>query len=201
MNLIWDFILKMLAPIVAFIGKIYAPFSKKKITGDEYYLWRDLIRPGYVLLTSTKGQLSNLINPSELNHGGIYTGGDKIKYVAEALGSGVKVNNLVKFMTSVDVIVIIKPKFGNHQQHKMAGESALKYIGLPYDYIFKKGDDAFYCFELIAKAYNDVMPDKMLKCKEIVKGKRIYDSETFTKDSDNWEIVMDSREYFKNKEK
>jgi len=50
------------------------PFSKKKITGDHYFVWRDQISKGHVFLANTNGVGTNLINPAELKHGAIYYG-------------------------------------------------------------------------------------------------------------------------------
>lgn len=193
---IWNWFLKAIRPLVIWWGGLHFPWTHKKITGDQYYLWRDLISPGCVLLTRTKGEFSNFINPSPVPHGALYTGGDRIKYVIEALGKGVVYNNLVTFMTTKDVFIIVRPKFGNSDQLAGVCQAAEVYQGKPYDYLFEKGDEAFYCFELVIKAFNDIFPNKIFKCKEIVKGKRIYDADTFLDDPENWEVVLDSREYF-----
>ncbi len=187
--------LDFVKPFVIWWGHLHWPFAHKKITGDHYYLWRDYIEPGYVLLSTTYGELSNLINPVDIKHGAMYAGGVKIKYVVEALGKGADQNNLVKHMTTKDVFIIIKPKFATKEQRQQAALNAVSYIGTPYDYLFDMSDKALYCFEVPIKAYLDVFPDKQFKYKEMVKGKRIYDSDTFLKDPDNWEVVIDSRRF------
>lgn len=64
-----------LKPVLLWINDhLSIPFSVKKVTGDHYYLWRNQINKGYVLLTNTNGQGSNLVNPSAIRHGGIYFG-------------------------------------------------------------------------------------------------------------------------------
>ena len=200
MQKVWNFLLKLLKPFIVLAGKIHAPFSHKKITGVEYYKWRDLIEPGMVMLTSTYGEFSNLINPSSLSHGALYLGGRDVKYIIESIGKGVLSKDLITFMTSKDEFILIKPKFGTPEQHQKVCVEALKYEFLPYDYSFEANNKAFYCFELVIQAYNDVFPGKIFKHYEIVKGKRSYDSNTFLSDPENWEIVIDSRTYFNNKE-
>jgi len=72
-------LLKILKPIVIWISHKHFPWTHKKITGDHYYKWRDKITPGCVILSSTNGELSNLINPSDIKHGALYTGGRQNK--------------------------------------------------------------------------------------------------------------------------
>ena len=75
---------------------------------------------------------------------------------------------------------------------KTLQEEALRFKGIPYDYMFQKGGKAFYCFELAATCLKSVYPELQLKCKEIVKGKKIYDENTFL-DADFFKVVFDSR--------
>ena len=93
---IYRFILKTVKPLVKFTGKIRMPFSRKKFTGDMYYKVKDLIEEGTILLTSTYGEFSNIINPLDIKHGGIYIGKDEkgIPRVSEALAKGVSHNNV-----------------------------------------------------------------------------------------------------------
>jgi hypothetical protein len=50
------------------------PYTIKKINGDHYYKWRDLVKAGTVFLANTDGVGSNLMNPSPYKHGAIYYG-------------------------------------------------------------------------------------------------------------------------------
>lgn len=62
-------------PVMEWIDHTFTwPYTIKKITGDHYYEWRDLIEPGMVFLTGVEGVGSNYINPSSDNHGAIYFG-------------------------------------------------------------------------------------------------------------------------------
>lgn len=193
----YDYLLSFLKPFIIFWGKLHFPFTHKKITGKHYYQWRDKIEIGTVFLTKTRGELSNLINPTELKHAAIYVGkikSDEICYVQEALGSGVVYTDLVSFLTSKDLVVGLKPKFIREVNgfDYMIHEAARLYHGKPYDYLFNKDGKAFYCFELVAACFKSVYSELQLKCKEIVKGKRIYDENTFL-DPEFFEIIFDSR--------
>lgn len=73
-RLIRDF-LEFISPAVIWVDKTFTvPFSKKKITGEYYFKHRDKFQKGTIFLTNTYGVGSNLLNPSEINHGGIYFG-------------------------------------------------------------------------------------------------------------------------------
>ena len=193
----YDFLLTVLGPFIRWWGKLHFPFTHKKITGQDYYNWRDEIAVGTVLLTKTNGEFSNLINPIPLKHAGIYVGRvkeDNICYVAEAVGQGVVLTDLVTFLTTKDVVVLCHPKFIRNTEDFNAKlqTSVLKFVGLPYDYLFQKSGKAFYCFELAAACLKNVYSELQLNCKEIIKGKRIFDANTFL-DTNFFEVTIDSR--------
>lgn len=71
-----------LSPIVKFVDKKFSvPYYKKEVHGEHYYLWRNKIESGTLLLTNTLGPGSNLINPSDINHLGIYFGAGLKSYL------------------------------------------------------------------------------------------------------------------------
>lgn len=118
MNGIMSQILWKIAPIVAWIDKIFTvPYSIKKITGSHYYLWRDRIDKGMVFLTNTNGAGSNLINPSEINHSAIYFG----------KGLRTTINNLIAELSDTDSIT-------DHAQQKIDRlKAALKHDNIQDD--------------------------------------------------------------------
>jgi len=194
----YDFLLTVLGPFIRFIGKIHMPFSRKKITGKDYYKWRDHIETGMVFLTKTEGEFSNLINPTKIKHAGIYVGelnDDGIYYVLESVGKGSILTDLVTFLTTKDVVVICKPKFiRNESDFKYhVKEQSKRLVGIPYDYLFRKGGKAYYCFELVAAVFQTYQTEIALKCKEIVKGKRIFDENTFL-EKEMFEVIIDTRD-------
>lgn len=195
MSSIWKFILKLVKPLVILIGKFGVP--ERKITGKDYYKIRDDIEPGTVFLTRTSYELSNLINPGEIKHTAIYIGninGGKVKYILEANADGVVIKDLVTFLGNKDLLIVTKPKFirGKENFTEALHNAAKLSLGTPYDYMFELTPRAFYCYELVAACFKYAYPELQLKCKEIVKGKRIYDGDTFL-DANFFEVVFDSR--------
>lgn len=191
-------ILKKLAPITAKIGKLYWPFTRKKITGKHYFKLRDNINPGTILLTVTRGEFSNYLNPAKLKHAAIYIGridSTPIRYVLEATGKGVVFTDLVTFMTTKDVLVISELSDSRKLFMKTKDDFmavAMRYHGKGYDYLFQKGNDEYYCFELCVKVLKDLAPSLYLKCFEVVKGKQIYSEKTLL-DPSIFKTVYDSR--------
>lgn len=153
-----EFFLRVAKPITRFFAYRRFPFTRKKITGLDYFSWRDLIEPGTVMLTTTKGELSNLLNPARIKHGGIYVGhtlweefDEEVPTVVEAVGRGVVKTDLVSFLTQKDYIVGLEPCF--KIDYENLTKLSLASIGSGYDYYFKKDNKKYYCFELIAHLF------------------------------------------------
>ncbi len=175
-----------LQPLIEWFAKIRIPYSKKRITGKEYYKMRDEIKPGAVLLTSVCGELSNLINPSDYKHGAVYVGGDKVKYVIEATSKGVIKTDLVTFMLTKDKIRVYDPLLST-EMRQMAVSAAPYHIGTPYDFAFDLKNERFYCFEFIANLFETYSEMKGLK-KSCFLGYDVYDSSVITDDPKNFNL-------------
>ena len=187
-----DPILDLVRPLLKWIGDLHLPYTRKKITGEHYYEWRDLLTPGTILLSNTLGEISNFISPSDIKHGAIYVGGDKVKYVVEATKKGVQKKDLVSFMTSKDRLIIIMPLFSNPDLMDEAAEAAESLLAKEYDYHFKNGNDAYYCFELIIKAYQEAHPYNRFKNFFVI-DRYVWTSDSFLSDPDNWRVLLDSK--------
>lgn len=189
----YDILLTLLKPLIFIMGKIGLPH--RKITGKHYFKYRDSIEIGTVLLTRTDWELSNLTNPCELKHAAIYVGnifGDEIKYVFEETGEGAILTDLVTFMLGKDIVVGCSFKHRKEILQAELQKTVLRFKGTPYDYLFDRGVKSMYCFELAAMCLQDIFPSLKLKVREILKGKQIFDHNTFL-DSEFFEIVFDSR--------
>lgn len=197
MDAIYNWVLGFVTPFVKWWGKMHVPFTHKKVNGKHYYLLRDKIEVGTVLLSTTDGEFSNLINPEKIKHAAIYVGSihdDDIRYVVEATGKGVVATDLVTFMTTKDLVIGCKPDYLTEKDKAALPFEAFKLIGTPYDYLFNKDSENLYCFELIAYCLRMVRPEVLLECKEIINGKFIYSYETFLDDEKRFSKVFDSRD-------
>ena len=189
----YDILLTLLKPFVYITGQIGLPHHK--ITGAHYFKYRDSINIGDVFLTKSSWELSNITNPCKFKHGAFYVGnifGDEIKYVFESTAEGAVLTNLVDFLLSKDIVVICELKRGRVILKEEIQNMALKYKGIPYDYLFSKTGRSMYCFELVAVCLLNSFPELKLRSKEIIKGKEIYSTETFL-DEELFTIKIDSR--------
>lgn len=143
-------ILKILFPLIKFIGKLHFPYTHKWITGKHYFDLRDSLKPGMVFLTRTRGEITNLFIPSFWTHAAIYVGNG---YVVEAIGRGVSKTDIITFMLTKDYISVYTPKGGDPQQMNNAVVWACEKLNTPYDYFFEGSDKAFYCVELVLDSY------------------------------------------------
>lgn len=192
---IWNAFLKLCTPIVKFIGKIHVPFSRSKITGVQYYKYRDKIQPGDVLLSKTDGELSNIINPEDLKHAALYVGSidaTPVRYVIEATGHGVKYTDLVTFLTTKSRVVGSRPKFLDGRGSEV-GYFAKDFLGIKYDYTFELGAARLYCFELLFEIYSAMGLASEIETTEVVRDKPTYGCHAFY-DNDNFITLFDTEE-------
>jgi uncharacterized protein YycO len=156
-------LLNTVHPIVRWWGRLHFPFTHKMVTGTDYYAGWPSFRPGTIFLTRTRGEFSAALIPGFWTHGAIYTPDPAQKIdelVTEAVGVGVRREDLITFMTTKDYLVALEPKFlGANKDAIMARAAALatEQIGKPYDYDFEfqiSDQKAFYCSELVWWSYD-----------------------------------------------
>jgi len=189
----YDYLLFILKPLIVILGHIGLP--KRKFTGTNYYKLISLLEIGDTLLTKTDYEFSNLINPTKIKHGALYVGNvydDGIPYVFESIGDGVTLTDLYTFCKNKDLIVSVRCKKSTKLSFSPLSKIVLRYKGIKYDYLFNGDGKAFYCFELCGVVLREIFPTLKLKLHEVVKGKEIFDHNTFL-DSENFTIIYDSR--------
>lgn len=185
--------LKIARPIIKIIGKLHMPYTHKKFRGTDYYEIRDKITPGDIILTTTRGEASNILNNSNPRHSAIYVGGNTVKYVVESLGKGVIKTDLVSFLLTKDDVVILRPRNVSKVHRINACNHARTLLGLPYDLEFEVGDEEYYCFELVMESYKHSLPERKFAYSMIL-GMKTYTAQDILRDTDNWEIYFDNRD-------
>ena len=146
--------LKILKPLVVFVGGLHAPYTHNKITGREYHRISNALRVGDVLITRKRGEVTNLFIPGFYTHAAMYVGRND---VVEAIGKGVVRTDLVSFCMGKDYVAVLRSKFSDEAVNKEAAKEAIKLIGSPYDYDFEPANVAFYCSELCYYAYDKAL--------------------------------------------
>ena len=154
--------LPVIIPVSKALSSIHMPYSRKLITGPDYYQMRELVRPGDAVLTSSRGELSSLFIPGEWDHGALAAGGigDHPENLIEATTKGVEDPDLVSFMFNKDYMIVLRPKFLTPEQGIASVRWARRQVGLPYDWAFQystSNNRAFYCFELIAASWQGAL--------------------------------------------
>lgn len=150
-------------PISRFISSIHMPYSHKLITTKDYYVIKELIQPGDILLSHIRGEFANMLIPGFWSHGAIYTGdlGQYPETVVEAVTSGTNDDqDLRGFISSKDYVWVLRPLFANKEERISAAKWAQSKIGAPYDWMFEytqSNNKAFYCFELVGAAYDAIL--------------------------------------------
>lgn len=143
-------LIRALLPVTKLLGHIYlAPKSRAIRRYDIEAIVEELIN-GDVVLSYTSGEISNYLIPGEYKHCGIYAGNNKI---IEATSKGVVLTEIDDFCSNKDKIAICRPLFCDERKMLKAVTYARDRRGSPYDYYFEPNEHAFYCAELIAKAY------------------------------------------------
>jgi Permuted papain-like amidase enzyme, YaeF/YiiX, C92 family len=144
-------LIRIILPITKIVGKLSFYSKRRDIQIGEWECLKEVLELGDVLLTLTKGELTNFFIPGEYKHCGLYAGSDK---VIEATGKGVSVTNLEDFCYTKDKIAVCRSRFCKNKDLLRVVKYARDLRGSPYDYYFEPNEDAFYCAELIAAAFN-----------------------------------------------
>ena len=135
---------------------VYDP-STYKMDGSHTMKAIGLLEPGDVVLRGFDNYLDGYFidDPHGYSHGAIYVGDGKIIH---AIAEGVSEINALDFM-QCDRICILRPE----KYMQEAIDQAKKFLkdNVPYDFNFKSGTSALYCFELVAECYSKLNPQKI----------------------------------------
>lgn len=125
---------------------VYDP-STFDMTGQRILDVLRLLQPGDIILRGYRHYLDGMFIPGDYSHGAIYVGDNKIIH---AVAAGVSEIDVVEFCMC-DRICILRPN--NFQKTAIEKARQLAADNVPYDFGFKRGTSALYCFELCAECY------------------------------------------------
>lgn len=131
---------------------VYCPDSFQVKGADTREAMR-LIRPGDLILRKYRHYLDGYFIPGKFSHTGVYVGGGK---VIHAVAEGVSETDLIDFLRC-DSFAILRPKSGTQE----AIEKLHDFLGKPYDFNFRSGNEAYYCHELGAEVYPELSIKKL----------------------------------------
>jgi uncharacterized protein YycO len=164
---------KCLIPIIQFIGKIHLPFTSKEKIMSDYYEIESLLQHGDVILSTSYGHLSNLVNPSKWKHALMYIGKENnIPYIIEAVGDGVVKKSLAQWLSSKDEICVLRFRDSilDATQKLNATLWIREQLGKPYDYSFDSQTQDkfknFYCSELVYYSIKSSNPEAKIDLRD-----------------------------------
>lgn len=171
----YKFILKILRPFLKFIGRIYISFHKPQMNGEKYVKIVETLQIGDILLSKSKGEISNYLIRSEFTHAAIYVGEWMI---VEATGKGVVPDFITNFCFKKDDILILRFNKSCFMARAVEWLHEMSSKHLEYDMEFESGDQEYYCFELAAGAFEYALPGLELPKKKVLDGV-FYTCDTF----------------------
>lgn len=146
-------ILHFLLPFNKMLSRIGV---KRRMSDFHFSAITEEIQNGDVLLSRRKWEVSNFFIPGFYTHAAIYIVTDHMHTIVESTAKGTYKKSLAKFLFEKDYVCLLRPKFirKDSSESERIIDQALRYIGRPYDYLFEKGVEAFYCSELIWNIFN-----------------------------------------------
>ena len=162
-------------PLIKLMGKIHAPYSEKHAI-EDYYKILKVIKPMDVILSNTKGHLSNIFNSpgSPWKHAILYLGVENgVPMIMEAIGRGVIKRPLVVCLCGKDAVAVVR-MFGKISPAKIqtAMRWARKQEGKDYDFWFDMEGhnkyENFYCTEFCYCTWAKANPDHSFKPRPIM---------------------------------
>lgn len=139
-------ILTIMLPFSKALGKVHAPWSRKKVKARQVELFLKHAKPGDVILTRTMGELTNFAIKGYFKHTAMYVGGNN---VCESISPETCITNIYDFLMSKDAVCLLRPNWLTIAERERAAEIMVSLCGLPYDYMFDPGEKAFYCAESV----------------------------------------------------
>ena len=141
-------------PFVPVVGLVDWRLGRDYDTGiHDVNIARTVAKPGYVIISRTKFNASNLTIPGFWKHAAFVLDDSS---VIEAIGTGVQVTALSDFILTCDYYAVLKPNFADQQRRERAVGFAAPLEGLPYDGEFcftLSNNTEFFCSEIIWWSY------------------------------------------------
>ncbi len=147
---------KFLAGSLDWFGKIMFAVKPPKVKAEHIRKALEIVKPGHIICRRYTYYLDAYFIKGKYTHGGLVISD---REMIHAVAKGVEYVDIIDFIKDCDGFIILQPPYKNEDDIKTIinfKKDAAK-AGVPYDYLFNKKDDrAYYCNELIWRAFKSV---------------------------------------------
>lgn len=193
-----SFILDAGEPFTRWVGKAHLPFTKRLLTESAARSAAMKMQPGDVLVTSIRGEPSNIFIPGEFTHAAMWAPANTDKPVIEAVSPVCKRTGLYDFFMTKDRICVVRARRSSAIQRMCAAEEMATFIGLEYDFDMILEDDdklqgakRVYCAEAAYTAHKRSNADLGFMARKFW-GRFTIVPQAFLDDKESWELIWDS---------
>jgi len=141
----YDVFYKLWAWFLTKFGDIMLSTSPPLVSAKEMRKAMGIVQAGDVLCRRFDCYLDGFFIPGKYTHSGIMI--DE-KTIVHSIAENVQIIDILDFIKDTDGFIILRPIYSSEQDKQLAIDFAKSKIGVPYDFAFQDGNDAYYCHEL-----------------------------------------------------
>ena len=138
------YILKILTPLIWLIGKINLPFKISNFSENELAELKSVLEPGDIILTTTWGAFSNLINWGTWKHATMCTEKYLVAEFVDPKGQEVSLEHVVMGKYRV---IALRSKKHSKKDISQAVANMRSRLHHKYDYLISLDKNKDYCSE------------------------------------------------------
>lgn len=165
---------KILAKSLEMFGNIMIAFKPPRVKAEHLRKAMETAKPGMIICRRFTYYLDAYFIKGKYTHSGLVIND---KDMIHAVARGVEIVDIIDYLKDTDGFLILQPAYRNEEDIKkvIEFEKAAVKAQKPYDYLFDKEDDrAFYCNELIWRAFKSIgieipVKEKIIYAGDIIK--------------------------------
>ena len=182
----------LISPFARVFNKINWRFGREyECSGHNSENLHDILKPGMILLSHKKYELTNVFIKGYWTHTSIIISDEEL---VEATGNGVEKKLIEDVISNTDDYIFLKPLFCNENGMQKASNFVVDVVGYPYNFSLRQYTRSFYCSELIYWAYFRSIKlngdnNNYYKIIREFLGEDIIMPQHFIESEDLWEVV------------
>lgn len=183
------FFLWLATPLQKLLQKWSRP--EPEMSRDQVSAVMKRARRGDLLLSYEGGRLTSPFIPGDWDHLAVINNN---RDVIEAVAPKVRFQNLEEWLFKKKGVALVRYKNKSLRGVAIVASNYVnKFVGWPYDYLFKYGNKKVYCSEIGYITYKEIDPDFM---KHLAKGKEVTPNDFYLaaqKKLSHLEIIIEAR--------